>query len=98
MDKISNLVTYLYNSQWLKQTINNIAKRLSKDKKEDLEQYIYLYILEHPKYFTENNDLKPIKEIKYYLITAIQNQYKSSFRNKKEIVDSYYIHKLSSKY
>jgi hypothetical protein len=91
-DIISDLVVHLYNSQWLKQSINNICKKLSKDKKEDLEQYIYLYILEHPKNFTN----KPSDEIKYYLITTIQNQYNLSFRNKREIVDSDLLYKLSN--
>lgn len=95
-DIISDLVVYLYDSHWLKQTINNICKKLSKDKKEDLEQYIYLYILEHPSYFTSTTSLKPINEIKYYLITTIQNQYNLSFRNKKEIVDSDLLYKLSN--
>lgn len=94
---IKNLVSYLYSTGWVKTAVNNIAKKLNRDKKQDLEQYIYLYILEHTSYFIRDNQLKPITEIQYYLITAIKNQYKDTFRkSSKEIVNSDYIELLSN--
>lgn len=95
---ISNLVEHLYSTGWVTETINNICKRFNKDQKQDLEQYIYLYILEHPNYFIKENKLKPIEEITYYLVIAIKNQYNFTFRNAyKEIVNSDYVDILANK-
>lgn len=94
---INGLVSHLYSSKWITNTVNNIGKNLNKDQKQDIEQYIYLYILEHPSYFIRNNKLKPLTEITYYLTAAIQNQYKDTFRNSyREIVNTDLIYKMAN--
>lgn len=91
--EINNLVCYLYSSGWLDQCVNNVAKRANRVQKEDLQQYMYLYILEHPDQFLSKNN----QELKYYLTKAIKNQYNDLFRANKVIFDSELVDKLAYK-